>query len=163
MSDVDNCSLREARVEDLLIAVATPGPFIDSPERKAAWDEIKRRCQDTAPCLTNTPGGLNPDGGDGVGNEPDAGGRMTSGSAPRTTQTERELRLRTIEAVCDLMHSSGSFDVDADAIVPHSNGYGMWFVAYDPQPISTARIPTEEILRRIEAREALKEANRGKR
>ena len=74
--------------------------------------------------------------------------------------TERELRLRTIEAVSDLLSSAGSMSPERDAISVHSNGYGMWFVPYDPQPMGTAPIKKEEILRRIEAREAL---NGGKR
>ena len=35
--------IREAPVTDLLIDVAQPEAHEDSPERKAAWDEIKRR------------------------------------------------------------------------------------------------------------------------
>lgn len=46
----------------------------------------------------------------------------------------------------------------ADGLSVESNGYGLWLVAYDPQPISTAPISDEEILRRIEAREALRDA-----
>ena len=40
-SDVE--TIREAHIVDLLLAVARPDHWIDSPERKAAWDEIKRR------------------------------------------------------------------------------------------------------------------------
>lgn len=69
--------------------------------------------------------------------------------------TVRELRLQTIEAVSDLLSSAGSMSPERDAISVHSNGYGMWFVPYDPQPMGTAPIKKEEILRRIEAREAL--------
>lgn len=78
--------------------------------------------------------------------------------------TEREIRLRTIEAVCDLMSTAGNYAPDADAIVPHTNGYNMWFLPYNPKPMGTAAIDTEEILRRIEAREALKRSkNEGRR
>lgn len=46
---------------------------------------------------------------------------------------------------------------ERDAISVESNGYSLWLVPYDPQPMNTAPISDEEILRRIEAREALKD------
>lgn len=70
---------------------------------------------------------------------------------------DRELRLRTIKGVRDLLRSAGSMSPERDAISVESNGYSLWLVPYDPQPMNTAPISDEEILRRIEAREALKD------
>lgn len=70
---------------------------------------------------------------------------------------EREIRLRTIRGVLDLMNDAGNFpDARApDTIYPHTNGYGCWFIAPLPDGtlLSTKSLEPEEILARIEARE----------
>lgn len=78
--------------------------------------------------------------------------------ADRSAAQGRELRLRTIKGLRELLREGTTMSPAADGLSVESNGYGLWLVAYDPQPISTAPISDEEILRRIEAREALRDA-----
>jgi len=71
----------------------------------------------------------------------------------------RETRLQTIRAVMDLMQESAQPHWHkTDAIAPYTNGYGMWFIGRENftngQMLGTAPLKPEEILARIEAREA---------
>ena len=75
-----------------------------------------------------------------------------TGSESLFRSRRRALRLRTIQGVLDLMQTVGTLDQATDAICPNGNGYSMWF--YDPNGLGTAPLSADEILRRIEAREA---------
>lgn len=77
---------------------------------------------------------------------------------PTSAASERDLRLRTIQGVKDLLRSSGSMYPERDAVYVESNGYSAWLSSLAKEQRSTAPISNEEILRRIEAREALRDA-----
>lgn len=61
-----------------------------------------------------------------------------------------------IQAVLDLMHQAGCHpDVEREpgAIMPHSNGYGCWFIADDAEALpGTHPLNAEEIAARWELR-----------
>lgn len=65
--------------------------------------------------------------------------------------------LEAVQGVLDLMETAGlpMDEWEPDVIVPHTNGYGCWFIdgaEYREAP-STAAISAEAILARIEARQ----------
>lgn len=64
----------------------------------------------------------------------------------------REARLEAIEGVLELMRSVGTLNLEDDAIIPHSNGYSCWFIPKGA--LGTAPLSAEEILVRIESRQA---------
>lgn len=68
-------------------------------------------------------------------------------------------RLSVVEGVLDLMRSAsrwhGEGGIEPDAILPHHNGYSMWFVSLDQ--LGTAPLTAEEILDRIDARALTRE------
>ena len=67
---------------------------------------------------------------------------------------ERRVMIRTVEGVMDLMHDAGRFPDEQrpDTIIPHSNGYGCWFIDLDGEKHGTFGLTAEQIVDRIEAR-----------
>lgn len=63
-------------------------------------------------------------------------------------------RRAVVEGVLALMRSAGlPFDeMELDVLIPHSNGYGCWFIGRDQ--LGTAPLTADEILAMIDARAA---------
>lgn len=64
-------------------------------------------------------------------------------------------RRETIEAMTGLMRTAflPFYEVDQDALIPHTNGYSCWFLSYDQvhgAGIGTAPLTTDEIEARVE-------------